>query len=230
MLPMLQGPAGQRWAPNRDPWGILHFGMYVTDKCKDPELAVAMYDYMMNREIMLGGIPMKGISWDNPDPGALGIGGGPALYKSLLDDTRMPLNSYWDVQRPYFGNKEYIYGRQASNIDAITKYFRSGDPSLVDAIIGEDYLVPSLIIGSNSHVPYEIPQKYFIPPVALNDTDNKRVADINAVLGSYKDQAIAEFVTGVRDINNNADWNAYLADLDRIGSKDLVAIYQKYIK
>jgi hypothetical protein len=37
-------------------------------------------------------------------------------------------------------------------------------------------------------------------------------------------------VSGVRDITSNTAWNAYLADLDRIGSKDLVTIYQKYIK
>jgi hypothetical protein len=56
------------------------------------------------------------------------------------------------------------------------------------------------------------------------------MADINAVLDSYKDQAFTEFIIGTRDINNNTAWNTYLADLDRLGSKELATILQKYIK
>ncbi|MDR0449663.1 MAG: hypothetical protein LBH26_00175 [Treponema sp.] len=69
-----------------------------------------------------------------------------------------------------------------------------------------------------------------IPPVALDDADNARVADINAVLNPYLELAWVEFITGIRNINDNAAWNACLADLDRLGSKDLVNIFQKYIK
>jgi hypothetical protein len=39
-----------------------------------------------------------------------------------------------------------------------------------------------------------------------------------------------EFVTGVRDINNNAHWNSYLAELDRMSSPEMVQILQKYVK
>jgi putative aldouronate transport system substrate-binding protein len=231
MLPMMKGPAGERWGSNRDPWGIIQFGWYITDKCSDPELVVAMYDYMMDWRIMNGGDPMKGISWDDPDPGALGIGGGPALFKKLLDDRTMPLNSYWENERPYFANQEVIYGQQGTGMEAIRKYFETGDPSLRDEVAANSsYLVPSLVVGSTMLSQWEIPQEYFIPPIALNDADNKRIADINAVLGTYKTQSIAEFVTGVRNINSDAAWNAYLSDLDRMGSPDLVTIYQKYVK
>jgi putative aldouronate transport system substrate-binding protein len=229
-MPMLKGPTGERYAPNREPWGILQFGMFITDKCKDPELAIALYDYMLNWEIMKNGEPVRGISWDYPDPGALGLDGAPALYKNLLNDRTMPLNSYWENDRPAFSNKKYVYGQQGTDIDIIRKYFETGDKSLAAKVAESDYLIPSLVSGSNMLAQWEIPQQYFIPPMPMNDADSKRVADIKAVLDPYKDQAIAEFVTGARDINNNAAWNAYLADLDRIGSKDLVTIYQKYIK
>jgi hypothetical protein len=39
-----------------------------------------------------------------------------------------------------------------------------------------------------------------------------------------------EFITGVRNINSDADWNAYLADLDRLNSKEVLAIRQKNLK
>jgi hypothetical protein len=77
---------------------------------------------------------------------------------------------------------------------------------------------------------YALPNSAFIPPMMLNDTDNARYADINAVLSPFKDQVFVEFITGVRDINNNAHWSAYLAELDRLGSGEMVQIMQKYIK
>jgi hypothetical protein len=83
---------------------------------------------------------------------------------------------------------------------------------------------------ANADVPWTIPAEYFIPPVALDDADNARVADINSVLNPYLDQAASEFITGTRDINNDSVWNAFLSELDRIGAKDRAAIYQKYIK
>jgi hypothetical protein len=44
------------------------------------------------------------------------------------------------------------------------------------------------------------------------------------------DQAMAEFVTGKRDISLDAVWNAYLADLDRMGSREKADIIQTYLK
>jgi hypothetical protein len=64
----------------------------------------------------------------------------------------------------------------------------------------------------------------------MNSTDNSRVADINAVLDPFKQQVFVEFITGVRDINNNSHWNAYLSELDRLGSREMVQIMQKYVR
>ena len=39
-----------------------------------------------------------------------------------------------------------------------------------------------------------------------------------------------EFITGVRNISSDADWNAYLAELDQLGSKEVLSIRQKYLR
>jgi hypothetical protein len=77
---------------------------------------------------------------------------------------------------------------------------------------------------------YAISNSVFIPPVLMNEADKTRYADINAVLDPFKKQAFVEFITGTRDINNSAHWNAYLAELDRLVSKEMVQILQKYMK
>jgi hypothetical protein len=75
-----------------------------------------------------------------------------------------------------------------------------------------------------------MPDSLFIPPAAFSDDDNARLSDINAMLEEYKTQAFVEFITGARNINNNADWNTYLSDLDRLGAAEMVQIRQKYLK
>jgi putative aldouronate transport system substrate-binding protein len=230
-FPPLKGPAGRAWGSNRDPWGILKTGWFITGKCKDPELAVAMYDSLLTREIYLNGTAMKGLTWDDPDPGALGLDGKPALYKRILTDEAMPLNTMWYLLTPLIINKPLRYGQQTDGAAEMSRWLNSGDPALRDTVFkNSSYLLSSLISFSSAQARYEIPDSYFIPPVALNDADNKRVGDINAVLGPYKTQSAAEFITGIRDISSDAAWNAYLSDLDRMASPELVTIYQKYLK
>jgi putative aldouronate transport system substrate-binding protein len=231
MLPPMNGPSGKHWSTNREPWGILQAGMFITSKCKDPELVVAMYDYMLTLEMYLNGKNQKGKSWVDPDSGAVGLDGKPALYKRLVAETKMPANTLWYVQNAMFMNKVRRYGEQAEGMEQIGQWLKNGRKDLRETVLASpSYLLGNLIYFSGLDESNAIPDGYFIPPIALSDADNKRIADINAVLNPYKDQTIAEFVTGIRDITSDSAWNAYLADLDRMGSKDLVAIYQKYIK
>lgn len=58
--------------------------------------------------------------------------------------------------------------------------------------------------------------------------------DEQAELGTVKTdyvtfirQARAEFITGVRDIDSDADWNEYLLQCRQIGSEKLLSISQK---
>lgn len=107
--------------------------------------------------------------------------------------------------------------------------------------IGESEEGPAIAVigafGADGHVQrggprwaglmeWAIPDEYFIPPMALSPEDNARVADINAVLDPFKLQAFSEFITGARDIESG--WDAYLAELDGMGSTEMVEIMQKY--
>jgi putative aldouronate transport system substrate-binding protein len=233
VLPMVKGPAGQRWGSNTDPWSILGYGWFITDKSKNPELAVAMYDYMLNAWINNEDYGPKGIGWDDPDPGAVNLVGGPALYKFLASRDSQATNQTWNQYNPSFRNLTFRQGQQANGGAIGVEWLNTGNPALLPQVLADpDYIeilynyTPTIQIREG----ITIPEKYFIPPLTMNTTDSNRVADINAVLTPYRDQAWVEFITGIRDINNNTAWNAYLADLDRINSKEKVSLYQKYIK
>jgi hypothetical protein len=82
---------------------------------------------------------------------------------------------------------------------------------------------------ANRSAPWAVPNNYFIPPVAMNEDDANRVSDIQATLVDNKQKAWVEFIVGNRDISNDAHWNNYLQELDRLNSKELAALYEKYL-
>jgi putative aldouronate transport system substrate-binding protein len=233
VLPALEGPTGQRNASNIQSWSIFNPNFFVTDKAKDPALAVALHNYLLDFEVELAGyIGPKGVAWTDPEPGTISILGTPATHKYLMAFGYTPPNISWSFGNPVIANKQFRLGEQATGIEALQKWYETGDPSILEEAIsapvssgeGPWYLT------SVKLAKYAMPESIFLPPMALDDADNARVSDITAVLDPYKSQAFAEFITGARDINSDADWNTYLADLDQMGAAEMVQIRQKYIQ
>jgi putative aldouronate transport system substrate-binding protein len=230
VLPPLRGPSGQAWAPNTSPYGNYFNRAVITNRCKNPELAIALYDYLLDFAVANSShLGPKGTGWADPDAGMLAIDGGPARAKLLSSVTfGVERKNMWGMYAP-LGHYAGPIGWQAPNTASTAKWLETGDPSLYNTMVNDtDYSEIFFYQSSKALTKWEIPVKYFLPPLAMNDADNTRISDINAVLAPYKDQAVVEFITGIRNIDR--DWNAYLADLDRLGSKNLVSIYQKYVK
>jgi putative aldouronate transport system substrate-binding protein len=231
-LPALKGPEGQRNAGNQDPWSIITSMFFVTDKCKDPELAVALYDYFVRFDVMMDGyIGPKGIGWSEPDPGETSLSAGTPLYKLLVTYGSQPHNSSWDQANPMLRSSAFRLGEQATGAPDARRWLESGDPSLRDKLLANNsYAEEMWYFTSLENSKYAMPQSAFIPPMALSDEDNTRISDIRAVLDPFLERACVEFVTGMRNIGSDADWNAYLGELDRMNSKEMVSILQKYIR
>lgn len=228
LMPALEGPNGDKWAPNKDPWNIFYPGMMVTDNCEDPALAVALYNYLIDFEVSMDGyIAPKGEGWDDPDSDSVSLRGDAPKYKLLMNYGTQPENSGWNQNNPMFRNPDFRLGEQANDFETAKEWLKTGNKDLLEDV----YTNPSFneianYLTAQPLMEYAIPDEYFIPPMALNSDDNTRIADINAVLDPYKLQVFAEFITGARDIDN--DWDAYLAELDAMGSAEMVEIMQKY--
>lgn len=227
LMPPLEGPNGDKWAPNKDPWNIFYPGMMVTDRCSDPNLAVALYNYMIDFEVSMDGyIGPKGEAWDDPDSDGVSLRGDEAKYKLLVNYGTQRVNSSWNQYNPMMRNSDFRLGEQAQDYETALEWLETGNPDLLEQV----YTNPSFneIANYNTALPlmeYAIPDEYFLPPMALSDEDNTRVADIKAMLDPYKLQVFAEFITGTRDIET--DWDAYLAELDAMGSPEMVEILQR---
>jgi len=227
LMPPLEGPRGDKWAPNKDPWSIFTPGLMVTDKCPDPSLATALYNYLIDFEVSMDGyIGPKGEAWDDPDPDGISLRGDKSKYKLLTNYGTQRENSGWNQANPMFRNSDFRLGEQAQDFETAHEWLEKGTPSLLDKV----YSNPSFneIANYNTSqklMQYAIPDEYFLPPLALHSTDNARVADIKAVLEPFKLQAFAEFITGTRNIETQ--WDAYLAELDAMGSAEMTEILQR---
>jgi putative aldouronate transport system substrate-binding protein len=231
-VPALRGPTGQRWGTNTDSWSAVYQSMVVTDKCKDPELALALYDYFNSPTVSrsIGG--PKGVFWDDADPNGKGYDGQPAKWKQLVAFGAQPTNSGWhNINISSIGQAERN-SMQVNGIEGMIAYINTMDKRYEPAILEEGgaYIEYMFYATSMNESKWALPTSMFIPPQNMNNADATRVADINAVLDPYKTQAWVEFITGVRDINNNSHWTAYLTELDRLGSPEMVSIRQKYVK
>jgi hypothetical protein len=170
--------------------------------------------------------------WDWPDEGALGTNGLPATYKLLRSTGEIPVNLIWNDGQAWgiVYNDNGQYSVQTEDVEDVQKWLNTGDPSLLDQMVAStSYNTAHNYIESSKAVPYKIPDDLFIPPIGYNDEDDTRMADINVGLNTYLSTAWIEFITGVRNIDRDADWNAYLREIDQLGGAEKAAIIQKYL-
>jgi putative aldouronate transport system substrate-binding protein len=232
MFMPLKGPQGAQYASNQAPWSQGSSFYHITDKCKYPELAIALYDYLLGFEVNMDSMKgPKNVGWADADPGAKALLGN-AVWKTLLPEESQPLNSSWLQASPNIRTVANYYGiMQIDDMDNINKYLAEGTVSLAPSIAMNpsflDYMFNKKTQESSK---WAKPSSLFIPTLTLNENDNARVSDIRAVLDTYKRKAFVEFITGITDISSDASWNSYISELDRQGSKELVTILQKYIK
>jgi hypothetical protein len=171
------------------------------------------------------------VGWTTPDPDTFSLSGETPLYKLLVTYGSQPFNSSWDQAEPMIRSSKFRLGEQATNTKETADWLTTGNPAIRDLLLQDNsYAEQMWYRTSLENSKYAMPASIFIPPLVMADEDNQRFSDINAVLSPYLDKAFAEFVTGVRDINNNAAWNTYLSELDQMNSPALVSIMQKYVK
>jgi putative aldouronate transport system substrate-binding protein len=229
VLPPLKGVHGQSYAGY-----ALYDGstsMVITDKCKNPELAIALYDYLLDPYIVISSdYGEQGVGWDMPDAGQLSYLGTTPVFK-LISNAQIPLNTTWNYGNMYGYLKDVRYGEQANDFATVQKFYDTWDASLVDRVANNpSYYTEYYVVGFAPHEGKYPPISMYVLNSAKSDADSNRINDINATLNTYRDQTVTEFIMGTRNISSDAEWNAYLTQLNQLGAAELVSIYQKYIK
>lgn len=175
--------------------------------------AIKIVDYMFTFEGHAGAeYGKEGEQWLRPAEGDLALDPNfPALYNQLpTDPNAPPTNAAWGAMGQYFSDKEWRGGQ----VQPTAIYEPSGfERRLFEATLlyegkhPEDQLFPYWNLWMDPSTAYEL-------------------AQLQTNLQNYVTQANAEFITGQRDINDDAAWAAYLADIDSLGLERYLELYQ----
>lgn len=194
-LPPLTGPDGVSWTSYRVS-GIPSFMGFITKSCKDPVAAFMAFDYTANYDMaMTARFGVKDVDWKDPEPGAKG------LYESMgyqpLFEYINPIwgtlqNSQWGENHPTRRTYEMICGT-----------VWDGNP------YDSQYMTAQAVPDYMDKKPEETVERIIYLPEEVEE-----IADIKSSLDTYRDEAVAAFITGNRPLS---DWDNYVKELDNIG-------------
>jgi len=206
-LPPLAGPAGRQatYTPQL-PFG----GFQVFTGAEDPALLVKwadiIYDETSRRNAWYG---VEGLGWVEAGPNDKNVFGEPAKFRTLTVEGRNNYRFGW--LGPFWASADIRSSGTTLPTDNVKEMF--------------DRLTILDIATSEAYEPYGAPQKALVPVIMKNE-DAAEVGALSAQIRTYINEMAARFIIGRSDLDE--DWNAYLAELNRLGLPRLIEIHQSY--
>lgn len=201
----LKGPTGLQQTAARK-GGDFRLDVGITTQCKNPEVAFRWLDWMLSEEgLYFGHYGVEGITYEWVDqPSFSGADRSIKLYKT---DKPQVWNS------GFFPRYDKAEARYATSFDEAQKNIDNTYVLYSAAKIYEPYYVwhnvPTVVWCTDDNV-----------SVALSDYQTL----FNDVIGSN----YTAFVMGTQDINDDAQWQAYLDSLNSLGLEDYINTLTKY--
>lgn len=214
-IPPLQGPAGRLVT-----WGaysqINPTSFVITNKCANPDIAfrwaAGMYEKNVAYQRTFG---VEGVSWKILKPGEtdkLDPNSGDPAEVAIFTD-----NVGW-------GDKQNYCWRHIG-VRCDTPDFKDNRyPLLLPGTYETD--LESRLTGDsvNNYNPFRPDISVVLPPLVYSEQQAADLANIDAVVKSYRDEMNARFITG--DANIDTEWDNYIKEMSVKGADKLIQIYQ----
>lgn len=202
-VPPLEGPDGFRqsfYVPD-----VGKAGASITSSCEDPIAVARALDLFYTKE---------GTTWNR-----LGVHG-----EDYIDAEEGDLN--------FIGEQaEFIRVTNSAEVGnhAWSQLGAWGIPDDFDLWFKAEPTIELTLYNESAekYAPYGTPDENIILPVAMTEEQSRRIVDIEVPMDQYIDQATAEFIMGTRDID--ADWDAYVAAVEKFGLAEYIEVYQEAI-
>lgn len=206
----LKGPKGFKDVPQTVQVPSAH-GYFISDACKNPEVAIKYADFMYSTESTLsvrGGGGIEGVGWAKADEGQIGLDGNPAIWKILKPwNDSAPQNDTWLAYGVW--NQTPLRISQAIDDDLDMWSTEGNEWALYD--MTEKYYAPNSL-------------KRGLPPLNYSVEEGEELATIVTELDTCIDSARFDFVSGSRDLDK--DWDKYVKELHNAGYPRLIEIRQ----
>ncbi|HML46920.1 MAG TPA: extracellular solute-binding protein [Clostridia bacterium] len=209
LLPLV-GPNGYQNTVSFPHDSVPTTGYVLSVDCANPEAAVKIADLLYTFEAsMRGYYGVYGVDWTDPDEGALGINGLPALYKVLTP---------WQEAEP---QNQHVVQMCISKRDAA---FRLGEtsPSGVDLYSPEG--LETLLYNVTAEYKPFTRDEMVIPPLKFTDAETEAMSVIKAELATAIKEGMVAFMTGSRDADTQFD--AWVGELQAKGLDTLISMHQ----
>ena len=196
-----------------DNFGLSGATGIIPATCDQPELVMQWADLLYTDEgIMMQDLGIKGVSWDDPDEGAIGVDGSPATYKKLTmtPDQEYYGNMNWGQIFPMFLSAEHRLGYQQ------TEGMMAPDGSGTEAFL--------YYYSHENYAPYGIAQKNVVPPLYYSEEDSSEIAMLQTNINTYVEECIAKFIVG--QMNLDTDWDAFQTELKNMNIDRYLEIIQ----
>ena len=214
-LSPLEGPNGVRISP----WAGTGFNMgnsVITTACEDPVPLFKMLDYMLSDEATLRSqIGELGVDYNEPDEGAPGINGKPALYAKIPTSTSSGGTngdeSTTAMQNVFPSNRtsDFRLGEQADYSDPETQWQQ--EPRLYNE--SATYFAPY----ADEHMMY---------PGAVNLTaeESEKINFMKTQINDYVKENIVLFLAGEKSFDT--DWDSFIAEFDNLNLDEYMELRQ----
>jgi putative aldouronate transport system substrate-binding protein len=196
-VPVLKGPGVTKPIYRRNGYGMTIFRTQfaITDKANNPEVIVKWLDYVYDK------VHSAEAQWGKLGVSVEEVNG--KMHEIDRTNWSQSLKETWSWGNFWFGS--------------LPKYLRDGK-IYPPANRAPEYNYNDLVDALYEPYLEQTPA----PQLWIAGTDAQRVADITTAIESYVRQKQAEWITGQANID--AEWDAYLAQLNRLGIDELLKI------
>lgn len=208
------GPEGVRFATYRPSTASISF--VVSKNCKNPEAAFRLGDLMCSTHFsIMTRWGAEGVNWDyienlpNADEYVSNVDGWPKFLVAYDD------NAYWSgglVQNAgYRQTGPYI--RQYGIANGSAK-----SPEMLTPVIRRNNYTATLYQTSGWN-PDEV-----IPKLSYSADESDEISEISTALKKYVKTSTANFLGGNSDINDDAQWQAFVDECNNIGLQEILKV------
>ena len=200
----LIGPGGVQYTtvytPTPKPNGV------ITSACEYPEEVFKLFDLMLSEEAsLMGRYGTRGVDWEFASDGDVSIYGTQATIRIINQIWNTLQNKHLSQIGPYISRPKY-----------------SGGVTWNGSVTDGEYMNAQAALLCKGHEPDE-----YVRVLIFTPEEESAIAAIRAGIESHVKKTITDYITGKRDVNDDADWQRCLNEFDNLGLSEFLKAAQK---
>ena len=196
---------------------------FITETAEKRDVVDECFNLLMTMWTKDGSLRIRygeyGLNWTDPDPGSKSEYGIDAEYKMLDDPFMQQNNTMWgDIASTLLAHAEGESAQIADELDPWQAH-KSG-------MLATAYSYYLTAVEKNNPNFLKDP---FLQSFVMNSQEEESISMARTNVNYLINSSVRDFVCGTnnKNINNDAQWKAFLDELNKLGYEDVRAMYQK---